>query len=118
MQDEFDLIKVGILQMVDDKLIHPSVHIDRITADFWQIALTGRLIGQKFLQHYEFKCPLNWLEAVKERFFPDWLLIMFPVKYRIEVVDIEAMYPELHKKLKLPDEPHFFDIVHYVKEQK
>ena len=40
----------------------------------------------------EIKYPSNWREAIKERFFPLWLLRYFPVKYK--VFNVHAFYPE------------------------
>lgn len=40
----------------------------------------------------EIKYPANWHEAIKERFFPLWLLRYFPVKYKI--FNVNAFYPE------------------------
>ena len=40
----------------------------------------------------DYKHPENWKEALKERWFPKWLLKRFPVKYA--VLDIKEIYPD------------------------
>ena len=40
----------------------------------------------------EIKWPANWIEAIKERFAPEWLKARWPVEYR--VVRVYEMFPE------------------------
>lgn len=40
--------------------------------------------ADKFCYYFEY--PENWWEALKLRFFPNWLIIKFPIKFKI--VDI------------------------------
>ncbi len=38
-----------------------------------------------------YRKPLTWWDAVKERFFPSWVLSITPVIY--DTIDIKALYP-------------------------
>lgn len=67
----------------------------------WVAEWRGYIWGEQ-QKHYEFKAPADWLEAVKERFFPAWALRRWPVLYRRDVVDVKALYPELN--ISLPDQ--------------
>ena len=40
------------------------------------------------------KYPLNWWEAVKERWFYDWMLERWPVRYQERIIEATALYPE------------------------
>jgi hypothetical protein len=41
----------------------------------------------------EIKVPVGWVDAVKERFAPKWLLRKYPIKYAIH--KFYEMYPEV-----------------------
>ena len=46
--------------------------------------------------------PANWIEAVKERWLPEWALKKWPVKYTHKKVDFQVLYPDLN----LPMDAH------------
>ena len=46
----------------------------RLSADFHALPLVK--------VNYDFKAPLDWWQAVKERWFPRWALLRWPVEYR------------------------------------
>lgn len=48
--------------------------------------------------------PLNWWEAIKERFFPKYILNKFPVKMKIIDIKYEVYYPKM--TINLPDKYH------------
>jgi hypothetical protein len=50
------------------------------------------LFAAENLKKYEFRRPLDWWEAVKERFAPAWFLQRYPVRYHIDVVDVKAIW--------------------------
>lgn len=58
-----------------------------------------RRIPKETVAHFHIKYPKNWKEAFKERWFPNWLLKKFPVKYNEVKYDVEAFYD----KVSLPD---------------
>ena len=59
----------------------------------------------------EYKHPLNWFEAFKEKHFPKCLLKKFPVKWKVVYLDV--LFPHLP-----PNDPRFkqpFFQIHYTK---
>jgi len=58
------------------------------------MSLSARIASLK-VENYEFRAPQDWLEAFKERFFPKWVLKKFPVKYRVEKINVEALFPKI-----------------------
>jgi hypothetical protein len=112
MEQKFSLVKFGVMQKIDNAFINPNVEIERILKDF-HIVVTGRLLAQRSLKHYEVKYPQDWWQAFKERWFPRALLSISPVVYREVIIDVDAVYPELHKKMHLPNEEHFLTISRY-----
>lgn len=61
------------------------------------------IFGQK-LDRIMWKMPANWKEAIKERFFPKWLLKIYPVKYTEFKIDPVVLYPQI----QIPNEKHYF----------
>lgn len=47
------------------------------------------------LEDYTFKAPADWWEAVKERWFPAWALKRCPVCYRVDTINVLALYPQI-----------------------
>ena len=58
------------------------------------MSLSARIASLK-VENYEFRAPQDWFEALKERFFPKWVLKKFPVKYRVEKINVEALFPKI-----------------------
>lgn len=52
------------------------------------------------LTENHYKYPSNWKEALKERFFPKWLLLKFPVKYTNQTLELLELYPKLSNKIE------------------
>lgn len=104
-QVTFDLIKFGVTKRIGTELLRPDVDITQILGE-WVITATGRLLGQRDMMEQEVRFPADWWQAFKERWFRGWLLERFPVKYTVVYITVDAVYPELHKKIKMPDEPH------------
>jgi len=67
------------------------------------LRIKGHIFGQK-LEQREVSYPSTWWDAVKERFFPAWLLVRFPVTYKILRLEGWATYP----KLSLPGQETFY----------
>jgi len=51
----------------------------------------------------EVEYPIDWWEAIKERWFPDWALKRWPVKYKKVTVKAKAFYPNVF----IPEERYF-----------
>jgi len=58
------------------------------------MSLSARIASLK-VENYEFRAPQDWFEAFKERFCPKWALKKFPVKYRVEKINVEALFPKI-----------------------
>lgn len=63
--------------------------------------LRGFLWGEK-AGRYSFRAPADWWQAVRERWWPRFVLVRWPVKYRDEVIEVTAIYPDL--KISMPEE--------------
>jgi hypothetical protein len=78
--------------------------IDRAGKDM-VMRLTAKIAGQ---QLPDIKYPADWKQAFKERWFPQWLLKKYPVKYK--QFEVKALYPYL----SIP--PHQEHLTFYVAE--
>lgn len=58
-------------------------------------ARVNAFVASSHVGGYMFRAPLNWWEAVKERFAPEWFLNRWPVEYRTEDIDVFALYPRV-----------------------
>ena len=54
---------------------------------------------EKSAQYQKIQYPYNWWEAFKERWFTKQMLKMWPVKYKIIVIDVKTIYPTLKAKI-------------------
>lgn len=70
--------------------------------DHWYKAATRQLVKElriavwkEALPTQTFSYPANWWQAVKERWFPDWLLRRFPVVYNKITCTLDRLYPDL-----------------------
>lgn len=52
------------------------------------------------VENIEYKWPENWIEALKERFAPQWLKNKWPVKYTIKGHKVMIHYPDIAVKNK------------------
>ncbi len=59
-------------------------------------------IASKVVENYAFNAPMDWWEAVKERFAPKWFLTRYPIRYRVEKIDAVALYPSIPLKNSEP----------------
>lgn len=105
---QLDLIKMSARQMFSDVFVSDAKTDFLQTAlfDIHELFVSGKVYGQKSLTEYDIKYPADWLEAVKERFAPAWYLKRHPVKYTRHHITVDAVYPDLSKRLKLPNESH------------
>jgi len=54
------------------------------------LTLKAEVYGEHLRDH---KFPADWWQAVKDRWFPDWLKRRYPVRYTI--ISRSAVYPEM-----------------------
>jgi hypothetical protein len=78
-------------------------------ADDMVLWLTAVVLGEE-LEPVVIRHPATWWDAVKERFFSDWLLRRFPVTYTIHSVEFSVAYPNF--KCKLPKESNVIYVKH------
>lgn len=90
-------LEVGYYDMLWDHLI---------------VAFRTWLYGEEG-KRQEVSYPRNWFHAFKERWYPEFLKKRWPVQYETVVLDAQVIYPELRKKLALPDEGHIVRIDKY-----
>lgn len=57
--------------------------------------IRGYVWSQDAGKKVEFKYPVDWWQAFKERFFKGWLLERYPVKYTHKFFEVKATYPGL-----------------------
>ena len=74
--------------------VSPDVIIDDL-GDALMVGLRQAIWGEKL---EVIRYPANWLEAVKERFAPEWVKRRRPVLYR--EIEVRALYP----RISLPKE--------------
>ena len=44
--------------------------------------------------------PLNWVEAIKQRFAPQWLLDRWPLRYRTHIITGTDLYPDCREAIE------------------
>lgn len=71
--------------------------------DFYQQNIVAifrsEILGKS--KKFEFKYPMDWAEAFKERWFPKWLRKKYPVRYTVLMVDAQAVWEDF--AMTLPD---------------
>lgn len=72
-------------------------------ADYLIRSLEVRLASQE-VGRFEFRAPADWWQHVKERFAPAWFKTRYPVQYRVEKINVTALYPNI----SLRDEQEYF----------
>ena len=91
------LAKVGPL--LDDADVSFSDHIEFMTDEIY-MRITGRVWAENLDDTtINYQHPCDWWQALKERFYPVWLLDKFPVKYKKFEWSVKAIYPEFKPKL-------------------
>lgn len=63
-------------------------------------------IAKQDLEPVTIKYPLNWVQAIKERFAPLWYTKRYPVKYKTVVVGAGAFYD----KIAIPEHSHYVTV--------
>lgn len=67
--------------------------LDFMTDDI-AVRVVQRVWGRE-LQRQEVKYPVNWREAVKDRWLPGWAKKRWPVRYRVVMLTARELYPRL-----------------------
>lgn len=81
-----------------DVEIYPTASfLDEIT-----IQIVQRIFGQQRKLFRE-KIPMNWKEAIKDRWLPKWIRKYWPIKYRLIEFDVRELMPSLN----VPNHPTY-----------
>lgn len=59
-------------------------------------------IAAQQLERLQAMYPIDWWQAVKQRFFPKWLAKKYPIKYKYIRLEARALYP----RVAIPNEKH------------
>lgn len=98
---QLDKIRLG-LSFMTSKLAVLGARMDaKFVDDMIHYQLRGFLWGER-AGRYTFTAPSDWWQALRERWWPRWALTRWPVKYRREVIEVTAIYPDL--KISLPED--------------
>ena len=110
-QITLELFKRRIQSCVSDSFLMRMEHKEYTDVIFQETihALEFEIFGIKRTIKREITRPFDWWEAVKERFFPNWLLKKFPVKFETIPIDIEVykVCPHLNRAAEF-DHINFF----------
>lgn len=98
--EKIKLFKEKFIQMVyaDERFFNePDVDISTYASWMYsQYAVRIKdYVWAERLETQEIRCPIDWKEAFKERWFPKWWLNKWPVKYVKKVIEAKALYPTL-----------------------
>ena len=105
------------------KLVREKVtslmYIDKEIFEDWEVEVSSgfmansivtrfnALLTTQLLDEYTISYPCNWKEAFKERWFPQWWLKRYPVKYKIKTIIAKAIYPHI----AFPEKTHYVHVV-------
>lgn len=71
---------------------HAKAYLQELS-DAAILSVRAAVWGER-LQTIRKQYPVNWIEALKDRFLPNVLKKRFPVKYETIDIDVAAVYPE------------------------
>ena len=91
---EIEAFKVGLRKALDRYLVEPEVraYVLDVFQQSIMVEVEGFIWGQK-LGTKTIKHPLDWWQAFKERWFPEWLKRKYPVVYQVHRISHTAMFP-------------------------
>jgi hypothetical protein len=103
---ELEKIKMQFSQRIPVELIDQNFDLAvELTTQMLIANVRGYLLGEQ-AGHTEIRCPEDWWQAFKARWFPVWLLKKYPVTYRVHTIDAKLVYPNF--KPSLPRESNTF----------
>jgi len=93
-------LRLAVIHYVSPELLDATVSTSEHTSfviDEIVMQIRGYVWAEsESVQRQEVKYPSDWWEAWKLRFsrsLPKWFLRKYPVKYRVVVLDVKAIYP-------------------------
>ena len=107
-------IRVGAeIELGERMLMDTSIEVlDDLIVRHFALSLRGYLWGEKTPEK-TIRYPRDWWEALKERWFPQWALKRWPVRYATHHIQFNVMYPEF--KYALPKEEKILELVEWTR---
>lgn len=103
LQVNLERLKLVIIERISTDLLDSTVDFslhERFLYDDVCMRIKGFVWAEeKSAQYQKIQYPYNWWEAFKERWFTKQMLKMWPVKYKIIVIDVKTIYPTLKAKI-------------------
>lgn len=100
---KFDLIPLRCAKRISNH-IHHFVDVN-FRESYFCDSMVGHLeillAGKKY-ETIRISYPKNWIESIKERFAPEWVLNQYPVVYKIHEIDACRFFPDY--KVPPPEE--------------
>lgn len=108
-----EIFKYSLTQVVSERMldlfaipakVDISEHVN-FMADDMLVRVRQDILGSK-LEDVHISYPATLWDAIKDRFFPQWMLKRRPVKYKHHDIVVR----ELHPRLSLPEEYHVLNM--------
>lgn len=104
---QLEKIKLAFVEKVSNELLGAVVDIADVEDDFIRNMTTLRIQGYLWGELGETRTisyPATWWDAVKQRWFPRWLLVRYPTRFQHHEITLKTLYPEF--RISMPNEPH------------
>lgn len=92
---------------------HALASVRQAKAEAYLDHITGQMVAQlaarvatEELESKSASWPATWWDAVKQRWFPAWLLRRYPVRMESVRIEARALFPTV----ELPEHPRFIQI--------
>lgn len=92
-----------------DATVDVSMHTSFIANEM--VVRLRSFIWSSKIDAVRIKYPEDWWQAFKERWFPGWLKVKYPVGYKQHVIDFYATYPEYKY---VTQDPRFGKVIYKV----
>lgn len=95
-EEKLEKFKFFVYTKMNDELLE-TPELEMIAASYSNditIAAKYTVWGQRIGERVIVKHPIDWKEAIKERFAPGWLLNRYPVRYSETVLDLAVLFPK------------------------
>lgn len=109
---QLEKVKIAFAQKLSNDLLEAVVGFDEVADDFLRnqctLIVQGYLYGESGTPQ-TITYPATWWDAVKERWFPGWLVSRYPVAYKEHEITLKTLYPNF--KISIPRETHVLKYV-------
>lgn len=96
-------LRVAAQVVVSENLLYDArldIIEDMLTRQF-RVTIRGSILKLGKGASMEIKYPQDWWQSFKERWFPDWALSRWPVRYKVHEIKAEALFPEASQRFAL-----------------